>query len=1150
MTRQSKPIYLHFFLCFIFLFAANTFASDEDFLWVIEPNWAKPTVSDQGVIYTRASYGNASTGSLKASNGDGSLKWHIEWPGYTFLGMYVVAPDSTVVSLSERNDSGRMALNTVSPDGKLNWVYELSSELKSNAGTSKLVVAADGTIYVTAHESLYKSQLFAIDKWGKLKWKKSFEHKIHGSPTIARDGTIYVYTYIDFYAFNPDGSLKWSLDIEKGQLANLELAIGENDVIYAPVFYGGVIAISADGEVLWTHNTSEIAETGTVIGINQEVYMLTRSINTVRLISISKSGELLWEKLLNIDYATSLMIARTGDIVVTGWRKTTSAPNDDQGWIFVVDQQRHLKWEKSLQHQVLDATFTLEGKLLVKSGASSYAFDSDLGGLALSYWPKARSGINNNGVLGDKDNDGVIDQLDAFPSDSSETLDSDWDGIGNNQDEDDDGDGFKDTNDAFPLDPKEWLDTDGDGIGNNTDQDDDGDGIADDQDIAPLDPYIGTSSSPGTLKLKHTINQGQELLRSAVTGYSTMYTVDTDGTLYSLSSSAQLNWKYELNSRVIASPVAGSEGTVYVATMDKQLYAISRSGELKWKFATQARNLLSPALDKSGNVYLASGDEYLYALNPTGELLWKHRFGTFSAAPSIADDGTIYLATADKLLSLSPGGDVNWEHSIPNYPSTSIAINEDKTLYVGLSDGKLLALSPAGKAEWALDTNSQLSTAPVIDGEGNVYALLESGTLLALSNKGRLKWRYESGMTGKGSLLLAKDDTILFSVEGGGFAVLSEGKLLWEYQTGSAQLKLNLDDDGTLVASSQEGQIFLIHTETGGLAETPWPIQGKNTQNSSGPMLEHQANVDFDGDGVSDVLYRDRESLQWRIDLLSANGIKQSVRPGFMTSCCGWLFSGVGDFDGNGKHDVLLRNARSGLWHIYYLDGTGLNNNDNISLDSGTEFFAQAITDFNGDGKGDVLLRHETSGEWQLNLIDGKAVKDVVKLPITNSRNWLLVDAKDFDGNGSPDVLLRNQASGAWYIQLYSGIRVIQQAYVETLPSELSLRVKGVADYNGDGILDILLRDQDNLSWSIAEMHGKTATLRSADFLPAQAEWLMNSTGDYNADGKGDITLRHKDNNAIKILYLDTDKVISEKILSVEVTPTLEVQTLTAKGFH
>ena len=87
----------------------------------------------------------------------------------------------------------------------------------------------------------------------------------------------------------------------------------------------------------------------------------------------------------------------------------------------------------------------------------------------------------------DDDNDGVADTADAFPLDSSETLDTDSDGTGNNTDTDDDGDGVADSSDAFPLDANETLDTDSDGTGNNADTDDDGDGVADSSDAFPLD---------------------------------------------------------------------------------------------------------------------------------------------------------------------------------------------------------------------------------------------------------------------------------------------------------------------------------------------------------------------------------------------------------------------------------------------------------------------------------------------------------------------------------------------------------------------------------------------------------------------------------------------------------------------------------------
>jgi hypothetical protein len=78
----------------------------------------------------------------------------------------------------------------------------------------------------------------------------------------------------------------------------------------------------------------------------------------------------------------------------------------------------------------------------------------------------------------DSDGDGVIDSLDAFPHDETESKDSDLDGVGDNGDafpddssetKDSDGDSVGDNSDAFPNDASESQDTDGDGIGDNSD---------------------------------------------------------------------------------------------------------------------------------------------------------------------------------------------------------------------------------------------------------------------------------------------------------------------------------------------------------------------------------------------------------------------------------------------------------------------------------------------------------------------------------------------------------------------------------------------------------------------------------------------------------------------------------------------------------
>ena len=105
----------------------------------------------------------------------------------------------------------------------------------------------------------------------------------------------------------------------------------------------------------------------------------------------------------------------------------------------------------------------------------------------------------------DTDDDGVIDEKDAFPSDVSEWLDSDNDGTGDNGDAfptdaaekvDTDKDGTGDNSDAFPEDATETVDTDKDGTGDNGDAfpedaaetvDTDKDGTGDNSDTFPED---------------------------------------------------------------------------------------------------------------------------------------------------------------------------------------------------------------------------------------------------------------------------------------------------------------------------------------------------------------------------------------------------------------------------------------------------------------------------------------------------------------------------------------------------------------------------------------------------------------------------------------------------------------------------------------
>jgi hypothetical protein len=100
----------------------------------------------------------------------------------------------------------------------------------------------------------------------------------------------------------------------------------------------------------------------------------------------------------------------------------------------------------------------------------------------------------------DRDGDGVNNDEDLFPDDSSESTDADGDGAGDNADPDDDNDGTLDEDDAFPNDPIYSSDQDGDGVPDEEDEDRDGDGLSNrDEDRIGSDPDQTDTDQDGTL---------------------------------------------------------------------------------------------------------------------------------------------------------------------------------------------------------------------------------------------------------------------------------------------------------------------------------------------------------------------------------------------------------------------------------------------------------------------------------------------------------------------------------------------------------------------------------------------------------------------------------------------------------------------------
>jgi len=85
-----------------------------------------------------------------------------------------------------------------------------------------------------------------------------------------------------------------------------------------------------------------------------------------------------------------------------------------------------------------------------------------------------------------------------------------------------------------------------------------------------------------------------------------------------------------------------------------------------------------------------------YTIPDEPALKWAFNIGSpISSSPAIGEDGTIYVGANDGRLHAinPPNGSLKWNFSIDGAIHSSPAIDKDGTIYVGSSDGKLYAIS-------------------------------------------------------------------------------------------------------------------------------------------------------------------------------------------------------------------------------------------------------------------------------------------------------------------------------------------------------------------------------------------------------------------------------------------------------------------------
>lgn len=280
---------------------------------------------------------------------------------------------------------------------------------------------------------------------------------------------------------------------------------------------------------------------------------------------------------------------------------------------------------------------------------------------------------------------------------------------------------------------------------------------------------------------------------------------------------------------------------------------------------------------------------------------------------------------------------------------------------------------------------------------------------------------------------------------------------------------------------------------------------------------------DLDGNGVSDLLFRDRSQGDHRLEIVLNDRSGPFARRSLLlaTGDDPDLAFDVrsGDFDGDGRSDILTRSLRTGSLRVRLMDGTTIRSQRLLTeVPAGLTDTLEAIADFDGNGTDDLLVRTGADFTWSVYPVDGTTASSASSgaTGIPQRAAMRLVAAADFDGDGQADILLRNANTLTWVLYRMKGAQVVSAAVVGALPPDPRWELQTVDDFDRDGRADLLLRQRDTGAWWTGFMDGAAVkTVSGSTDIPTARAWALQATADLNGDGFTDVLLSRHDTGAV-----------------------------------
>ena len=246
----------------------------------------------------------------------------------------------------------------------------------------------------------------------------------------------------------------------------------------------------------------------------------------------------------------------------------------------------------------------------------------------------------------------------------------------------------------------------------------------------------------------------------------------------------EFNYIHQIDGNVSLQPwsqAIGTDGVIYFV-YDGQIVALNSDGSVKWEYThveqgdEQWPSYVPTITDKH---LFVKNYTHLFAFDLDGNHLWTEHLGMASLPTQsnilIADNGNLYFAHDNRLISYSPDGKLLWDVEVGDdatYMSghNGLALSEDG-LIIGLFLPNLHAFDLEGNKVWQTD-GPRTHGAITIDSGGTSY-FAGGNKLYSVDAKGNLNWEFELPSGTPGDPVIGPNQEIYLTIDSS-----SEPKLL------------------------------------------------------------------------------------------------------------------------------------------------------------------------------------------------------------------------------------------------------------------------------------------------------------------------------------------------------------------------------------